>query len=295
MNAAQAPADLEARLKLVLPEQYQDSCETVQPTPMGSAALTFDAGGRVAWDRIWATFCDLAMAGGPPHKGALLEPGAEDAIDADFDRYDAVTEEICRGVGLVTGLRAYPAESVGWVSITCSGDTMADWLLRAITVENVAVRRSGAVLSLPAAPHFRLEKEIKNVVTVVAKTCHYWLGHMSAERQQAIGDLFRTLAHDAPLLAPEYLRAPDARQQRLAADAAASLCRDTDLTLSARQHPHWLGLECGERSRAIRMMRALIVCNVLARREETTLFVPAYAGGGGGTGRLVALVTSLAR
>jgi hypothetical protein len=27
---------------------------------------------------------------------------------------------------------------------------------------------------------FRLEKEIKNVVTVTAKTCHYWLEHMWA-------------------------------------------------------------------------------------------------------------------
>jgi len=43
-------------------------------------------------------------------------------------------------------------------------------MLRAITMENVAVRLEGRALDLPAAPVFRIDKEIKNVVTVVAKT-----------------------------------------------------------------------------------------------------------------------------
>ncbi len=51
------------------------------------------------------------------------------------------------------------------------------WLLHAITVENVAVRREGNVLFLPAGPAFVLDKEIKNMVTVVAKTHHYWTEH----------------------------------------------------------------------------------------------------------------------
>jgi sirohydrochlorin cobaltochelatase len=33
------------------------------------------------------------------------------------------------------------------------------------------------VLFLPAGPTFRLDKEIKNVVTVIAKTHHYWKEH----------------------------------------------------------------------------------------------------------------------
>jgi len=55
---------------------------------------------------------------------------------------------------------------------------MAAWLVRAIVVENVAVRSEGSALDLPAGPDFRLEKEIKNAVAVIAKTCHYWLEHM---------------------------------------------------------------------------------------------------------------------
>ena len=56
---------------------------------------------------------------------------------------------------------------------------MALWLLRAIVVENVTVRREDTVLWFPAGPHFRLEREIKNVVTVVAKTTHYWQEHVA--------------------------------------------------------------------------------------------------------------------
>ena len=54
---------------------------------------------------------------------------------------------------------------------------MAVWLLRAIVVENVSVRREGATLFLPAGPGYRVEKEIKNVITAVAKTHHYWAEH----------------------------------------------------------------------------------------------------------------------
>ena len=61
---------------------------------------------------MWGSFCDLAMAGGPPHKGALLEPGIEADINAQFGRYDEVAEEICRGITMVTGLRAYVAPNL---------------------------------------------------------------------------------------------------------------------------------------------------------------------------------------
>src|SRR5918993_996643 len=106
---------LEVRLRAILPEEYQDSYEDVQPVSMGSAGLKYAADGSVAWNEIWGSFCDLAMAGGPPHKGTLLAPGTEAAIDEDFARYDEVVEEICRGIRMVTGLRAYPSPAPGWV------------------------------------------------------------------------------------------------------------------------------------------------------------------------------------
>jgi sirohydrochlorin cobaltochelatase len=237
---------LDARIRTLLPELYQDSYEILQPTPMRSAGLKYAPDGRVAWDEMWGSFCDLALAGGPPHKGALLGPGRDADIDADFDRYDEAADEICRGIRLVTGLRAYVSPDPGWVRVSCPGDAMADWLLRAITTENVAARRQGALLDLPAAPGFRLEKEIKNVITVTAKTCHYWVGHTPPARQQAIAELFLAMAAESPLIEPAW-------------DADA---------------PGWAGQECPSVGDAVWMMRALVASNVLARREGTTLFVP---------------------
>jgi sirohydrochlorin cobaltochelatase len=59
---------------------------------------------------------------------------------------------------------------------------MAIWLVRAIIVENVMVRREEDVLYLPAGPHFTLKNEIKSIVTVVAKTCHYWTEHIGSKK-----------------------------------------------------------------------------------------------------------------
>jgi sirohydrochlorin cobaltochelatase len=270
----QALEALDVRLKTLLPEEYRDTYEDVQPVSMGSAGLKYDIDGRVAWDRIWGSFCDLAMAGGPPHKGTLLEPGTEAAIDAQFDRYDEVGEEICRGVRMVTGLRAYVAPTPGWVCVTCSGEAMADWLVRAIVMENVAARRRGAVLELPLAPHFRLEKEIKNVITVIAKTCHYWLGHIPRLQRQAIAELFATMAGESPLVEPD-LSNPDATGGgEPAAIVAALIHRDTGFRASPLGYSGWLGVECPSVRVAVWMMRALVASNVLARREGQVLFVP---------------------
>jgi hypothetical protein len=228
----------------------------------------------VAWDRIWGSFCDLAMAGGPPHKGTFLEPGTRADIDAQFGRYDAVVEEIGRGIRMATGLRAYPAPEVGWVNVTCTADTMADWLLRAIVMENVAARRAGAVLSLPAAPHFRVEKEVKNVVTVIAKTAHYWLGHLPRAQQQEIGDLFMRMDAECPLLEPDGPGAAEAEPRTLQSALSERIARETGLRHGGRQYVDWLGVECPDVMTAVWMMRALVARNVLARREERSLFVP---------------------
>ena len=234
--------DLDQRLRVLLPETYQE-WETLEPKPMKSAGLKFGPDGKVAWDQIWGSFCDLAMAGGPPHKGTLLEPGRPDAIDAERARYDEVVDEICRGITLASELPARPSPDAGWVSVDCYSETMASWLLRAIVMENVAARSRGREVLLPAAPHFRLDKEIKNVVTVIAKTTHYWMGHMSRAQKSAIADLFARMSSASPLVEP------------------------------ADQNG-WRGVECASVKAAVWMMRAMVVHNVLSRREGTTLFVP---------------------
>src|SRR5689334_5517518 len=98
-----SPETLERRLEALLPQEYQNDDDAVEPAPMGSAALKYDADGKVAWNEIWQSFCDLAMAGGPPHKGALLCPGRPREIHASPARYLSVVEEICRGIAMATG------------------------------------------------------------------------------------------------------------------------------------------------------------------------------------------------
>ena len=264
---------LEARLNAILPEQYQGAYEDVQPVSMGSAGLKYGADGRVAWNEMWATFCDLAMAGGPPHKGTLLEPASAAAVEAQFSRYEWVVDEICRGVRLVTGLLAQPSSSLGWVRVECSDPSMASWLVRAIVMENVTARADGTALDLPAGPGYRLDKEIKNVVTVIAKTSHYWEGHMSWAQQRAIGRLFVDMAARTPLIEPDT-------STRHTSDAdvvlrmATAIDRNTGLRPSTHDNAGWLGVQCPSVAGAIWMMRAMVVSNVLTRREGPVLFVP---------------------
>ena len=251
--------EIDFRLRILLPDEYHDA-ELTEPTPMRAAGLIFDADGRVAWNEIWGSFCDLAMAGGPPHKGALLNPGTPAAIAAAEPQYQQALAEIVRGIHMVTRLHVVPVVP-GWVRVHCHSEEMAGWLLRAITMENVAVRGHGGAIDLPVGPHFRVDKEIKNVVTVIAKTCHYWIGHMPPAQHGAIADLFTRLERTTPLIVP--------------ADG-------------------WRGVPCANAREAIWMMRALTAMNVLARREEVTLFVAVHEGADPG-GRRVANALAEAR
>jgi hypothetical protein len=159
-----------------LPPRYRNG-KVVSAAPMGAPSLCYTDDGLVAWNEIWTDFCDLALAGGPPHRGTLLEPVAPEQAKVSQEAYERVVAEIERGFQLVTGLPTVRSASLGWVGLQCDDEEMALWMLRAIVVENVCVRREGNVLYLPAGPDFYLENEIKNVITVVAKTHHYWKEH----------------------------------------------------------------------------------------------------------------------
>ena len=246
MHDYQLRDEVDRRLRILLPPEYHETFAQLEPKPMRSAGLTYDAEGRVAWDQIWQKFCDLAMAGGPPHKGRLLGPGRPDDIGARPSDYLNVIDELSRGITLASELPADDSPNLGWIRVQCHSEVMAAWMLRAITMENVAVRAEGRSLDLPAAPHFRLDQEIKNVVTVVAKTCHYWMGHIPREQKINIGELFSSLERESPLIAPEWDEGGDV----------------------------WRGVACESVPHALDMMRALIALNVLARREDSMVFVP---------------------
>ena len=143
---------------------------------MAAAPFVWRADGRPDWGAMWASFCDLALHGGPPHRGpARALPGPAPTDPPPSSDPDAL-RELRRGILETTGLIA-EAASAGWLTVTCASPEMAEWLRAAIVLEHVAARADGRSLLLPAGPRFTLADEVKSVITVMAKTHHYWTAH----------------------------------------------------------------------------------------------------------------------
>ena len=264
-------AALDAKLARLLPPRYQHCAQAVPPTSMGSAALKYAADGRVAWDQIWTSFCDLALAGGPPHRGRLLEPVSPAAIAAGPEQYHAVVEELVRAIRLTTAF-APVADEPGWVAMPCPSPAEAAWLRAAVVAENVSARRDGKTLLLPAGPNFRAEKEVKNVVVALAKVSHYFDGHLSDEQQAAFAGAEPVEpASAAEAASPEYAAAVALMARRVTELAGAQ--GDTGM------YPGWFGVPCGSEEDAAWLLRATVVEWVLARREGVVLYLPVGAGG----------------
>jgi len=102
---------------------------------------------------------------------------AEIESDPEHADYRAAVSEIIRGIAAVSRLTAVPS-TTGWIAVHCPSASMAAWLCASIVQENVAARAEGFILFVPVGESFRIEKEIKNVITVVAKTTHYWEEHL---------------------------------------------------------------------------------------------------------------------
>jgi hypothetical protein len=269
---------LEARLRAILPEQYRNSHEDVVPVSMGSAGLKYDADGRVAWNQIWGSFCDLAMAGGPPHRGTLLQAATAEAVSGNPEGQRRVVEEIQRGISLVTRLPVLPAAG-SWVGVQCRSVGMAGWLVRAIVMENVQARHDAEILFLPAGPDFRLAREIKNVITAMAKTCHYWSDHMSAEQHGSIDAMILNGSIDSELLepaSPVHVDTDPNGYRRIVDEITREITARTGRVCFANRYLGWIGIDCPSVRTAIWLMRAMTVENILARRENTVLFLPAH-------------------
>jgi len=153
--------------------------------PMSSADFIWKEDGRPDWSAMWTSFCDLALYGGPPHRGegsSLHAPANPPPVDAA----DPVIAEMRRGIWETTGLFAEPAEEPGWIAVTCHSRKMAAWLAACTILENVDARFDDERLLLPASPDFTLKDEVKSVITVLAKTNHYWEAHIAAASQDAV-------------------------------------------------------------------------------------------------------------
>jgi sirohydrochlorin cobaltochelatase len=99
--------------------------------------------------------------------------------------YRLAVTEIIRGIREVSGLSA-AASNPGWIAVTCASEEMAHWLSEAINQENVAAQASGRMLFVPVGDYYSVKGEIKNVITAVAKTTHYWQQHLPAEVKQTL-------------------------------------------------------------------------------------------------------------
>ena len=141
---------------------------------MSSAPFLWRDDGRPDWSGMWTTFCELALYGGPPQRGpeSALRAPAGRLASSDVE----MLAEMRRGIWETTGLYAESAEP-GWLAVTCESPTMAAWMCAAIILENVTARVDDDRLLLPAGPGYTLEDEVKSIITVVAKTHHYWSAH----------------------------------------------------------------------------------------------------------------------
>lgn len=151
--------------------------------PMPAGPIVYREDGTVDWGNMWDSFCVLALDGGPPHRGDFLQAPLHPNVDSES--YQFAVAEIARGVLEVSGLTAVPAEP-GWLQIECQSEGQARWLAQAIEEENVQARHEGIWLLVPVGHQFRLKQEIKNVITAVAKTTHYWQAHLAVEVKQAL-------------------------------------------------------------------------------------------------------------
>src|SRR4029453_13594315 len=116
--------------------------------------------------------------GGPPRRGAASALRAPDrAGGAISPPPSPILAELQRGILETTGLPA-EAGDAGWIAVVCESRRMAACLGAAIIVENVDARVGVGRRLVPAGADFVLEDQVRSVITVVAKTHHYWREHL---------------------------------------------------------------------------------------------------------------------
>jgi len=160
--------------------EYAPAARLDPAAPMTSAPFLWRPDGRPDWGGMWTTFCELALYGGPPQRGP------ESPLRAPTNPADSGHEmlvEMQRGIWETTGLYAESIEP-GWLAVTCESPTMAAWMCAAIILENVDARVDEERLVLPAGPDYQLKDEVKSIITVVAKTHHYWQAHVTGAAER---------------------------------------------------------------------------------------------------------------
>ena len=149
----------------------------VSSAPMSAAPFVYRDDGKPDWSAMWTGFCELALYGGPPHRGSddPVEVSVED--EGEPMTVNDTIMEIRRGIWETTGLYSEPAPP-HWMAVSCKSKRMAAWMCAAIILENVDAKCEDEILYVPAASDFDLKNQVKSVITVVAKVNHYWQAHV---------------------------------------------------------------------------------------------------------------------
>jgi hypothetical protein len=194
VTVATVPIEVLDRLRPAVEQAEGARTREIAPPPgagsggaMSAAPFVWRDDGRPDWGAMWTTFCELALYGGPPQRGpaSRLRGPATPGAGAAPAIADEMLAELRRGIWETTRLYA-EAAGPGWLAVTCDSPTMAAWLCATIILENVDARLDEDRLLLPAGPGYRLDDEVKSIITVLAKTHHYWQEHLAGEGRIAL-------------------------------------------------------------------------------------------------------------
>lgn len=147
--------------------------------PMASAPFVYDEQGRIAWDKMWESYCYLAKDGGPAHRGEAqkIEKVDRDMLSvAKNSNFSKISEEALRGVSLIL---PYPIkiDNKGWLIISLVSENVAKWFCEVINEENVVCEQHEKDIYLPLNDTFDIDHDVKSIITVAGKAHHYWTKH----------------------------------------------------------------------------------------------------------------------
>ena len=107
-------------------------------------------------------------------------------------------------------------------------------------------------------------------MVALAKALHYWDGHLTAAQQSLAGDgVWEAGDPDRGGRNPVRVRGGGGRGGERSAPAG--------LPTSPRRYVGWVGVETAGEEEAVWLLRAVLVEQVLARREERVLYLPVGA------------------
>src|SRR5262249_35165698 len=115
--------------------RIRDYAPAPPPAPMSAAPFLLREDGRPDWGAMWSSFCELALYGGPPHRGPDNPLRAPEASAADSASEAAMVEEMRRGIWETTGLYAEPTGG-GWLAVACGTRAMGARLCATLLLQN---------------------------------------------------------------------------------------------------------------------------------------------------------------